>query len=216
MEYQNIDEVTRREACEKVKQIAEIIKKIRKKYYLCFNKISDVDKQRYDKLKDQMQVFANKNGYGKYSAELIADIETQYNDNIPNESEEQDNHSREEIHKQYLTAVSLQAELTIMADNSTDVKLKNLYLKKAKKVQDHIKRMLNILEKYNNKIELIREKQSVLSQKFGEQTKIYFNDVLKTSYGETSKDPLAQKSANYAIEECIERDNAKTSQTLIR
>ena len=34
MGYENIDEATRREACERVKKIAETIKKIRKKYYL--------------------------------------------------------------------------------------------------------------------------------------------------------------------------------------
>lgn len=211
MEYENIDENVRKEACEKVKQIAETIKRIRKKYYLCFNKISEVDKQRYDKLKTEMQVFASENGYEKYSAELIADIETQYNDNIPNENEEPDNNSIEKIHKQYLTAVSLQAELTIMADNSTDNKQKKLYLKKAKTVQEHIKKLLNILEKDTNKTELIKEKQSILNQKFGEQIKAYLNDVLKECYGETSKDPLIQKDANYAIEECIQKDKAKMS-----
>ena len=51
MGYENIDEVTRKEACEKVKQIVEAIKAIKIKYYLNFSKmptvISPYEKKRF-------------------------------------------------------------------------------------------------------------------------------------------------------------------------
>ena len=55
MEYQNIDEATRKEACEKVKQIVKAIKALRIKYYINFSKISEKDQQIYEKLEKNLE-----------------------------------------------------------------------------------------------------------------------------------------------------------------
>ena len=54
MGYENIDEVTRKEACEKVKQIVKAIKSLRIKYYINFSKISEKDQQIYEKLEKNL------------------------------------------------------------------------------------------------------------------------------------------------------------------
>ena len=218
MEYQNVDEATRREACEKVKKIAETIKKIRKKYYLCFNKISDVDRERYDELRIQMQDIANKNGLNKLSAELMADLETQFDDDKTDDIQRNGsigNNSEEEIYQKYLTAIDFQAELTVLYNNSSDEKTGEIYLKKAIQVQGYIKKLEEILEESNSKEKLTEEKRKGLRLKFGEQEKIYFENLLKECYALTSRDPLAQSEAStniqsYTKNETIEKTPEKT------
>lgn len=218
MEYQNIDEATRREACERVKKLAETIKKIRKKYYLCFNKISEVDKKRYNELKAQMQNIANENGLNKFSAELIADLETQFEDDKTEEIQKNgglSNNSEEDIYQKYLTAINFQAELTVLYRNSTDNELGKLYLTKAIQVQIYINRLKEILKETNSKEKLTEEKRKGLRAKFSEQEKIYFESLLKECYELTSKDPLAQSEASnniqsYTKNETIEKTPEKT------
>ena len=192
MEYQNIDEATRREACERVKKIAEAIKKIRKKYYLCFNKISDADKQRYDELKVQMQNVASENGLDKLSAELISDIDTQYNENLPNDINENgmpSNNSIEEAYQMYLKAVQLLAEFTVQFKNAVDSKLEKAYMKRAQKIQDYIKKLSEYLKDSYSQTKLNEVRRNVLSEKFNEQAKVYFYKLFEDSY-QSANDPL--------------------------
>lgn len=223
MEYQSTDEVTRKEACEKVKKIADALIRIRKKYYLCFNKISDVDQKRYNQLKAQMQSVASENGLEKFNAQLISDIDIQFSDKIPNGTDENgnpNNTSIDDLHKQFERAVALQAELTAMAKNAigTDNKLASAYFKKATKIQNHIKELRSILEKSYSKIRLECEKGSILSDKFVEQTKEYINNLLAGCYENlTSKDPLEGKNAKDAMEECTRTSTLKrTTPELLR
>ena len=55
MGYENIDEATRREACEKLKQIVKAIKSLRIKYYINFSKISEKDQQIYERLEKNLE-----------------------------------------------------------------------------------------------------------------------------------------------------------------
>lgn len=218
MEYQNVDEATRREACEKVKKIAETIKKIRKKYYLCFNKISDVDKKRYDELRVQMQNIANENGLNKLSVELMTDIDIQFSDDKTDSIKKNgglNNNSEEDIHKMYVRAADFQAELTVLYNNSSDDKTGEIYLKKAIQVQDYVKKLKEILEENNSKENLTEEKRKALREKFNEQEKLYFENLLKECYELTSKDPLEQKEASantqsYTKNEIIEKTPEKS------
>ena len=54
MEYENVDEVAKRQACERVKQIVKAIKNMKIKYYLDFSKISEKDKETYQKLEEAL------------------------------------------------------------------------------------------------------------------------------------------------------------------
>ena len=83
MEYGNIEENAKyQEACKNVKQIANAIKHIRIKYYPNFSKISDVDKQVYDELNNQIEKIAGENGLDTLKVELISDISDKYDENI--------------------------------------------------------------------------------------------------------------------------------------
>ena len=197
MEYENIDEETRREACERVKKISEAIKKIRKKYYLCFSKISDADKQRYDELKVQMQNVANENGLNKFSAELMGDIDIQYSENLPDDMDENgmpSHNSIEEAYQMYLKAVQLLAEFTVLFKNATESKLEKGYMKRAQKIQAYIKKLSSYLEKSYSPNKLKWEKINILSEKFGKQKEADFYKLCQDSYKATNN-PLERANA---------------------
>lgn len=78
MEYQNIDEVARREACEKVKQIVKAIKAIKMKYYLNFSKISEEDKEIYQKLERNLERISNSHDLNNLKTALMADVSAKY------------------------------------------------------------------------------------------------------------------------------------------
>lgn len=203
MEYVDIEEQAKREAYENVKKIADAIKKIRKKYYLCFSKISDIDKKRYEDLKKQMQNIANQNGLNKLSAELMEDLDIQFGDDDTNEIKKNKNpnkNSEEYLYEKYLAAIDFQAELIVLYKNSKDDETGKIYLEKVQEVQNYIKKLQKILEVSNNKEELNREKRKAFREKFGEQEKIYFKSLLKECYELTSKDPLAQSEASVNIQ----------------
>lgn len=206
MEYQNTDKAARRQAYERVKQLAEAIKKIRKKYYLCFNKISDADKQRYEQLISQMQSVASENGLEKSYVQLMSDIEVQYKEQLPNGKDEKgmpSNNSIEEAYQMYLKAVQLVAECIVKFKEATDPKLEKAYMQRAQKIQSYIKNLANFLEKSYSSLKLRQEKMNVLSEKFAAQTKGKFGNLLKSCYSNfTAKDPTAQQTATSAINEC--------------
>jgi hypothetical protein len=194
MDYQNTDEVARKAACEKVKQIANAIIKIRKKYYLCFSRISAEDQKRYDELKMQMERVACENGLEKLHAQLIGDINTQF-DEHKLENGNTSRNETEDLYQKFINAISLQAELTAFAYKviDTDPKLANAYLKNAEMCQKRAKEYEGflILEYGKNKISC--DRLTVLRDKFGELTQGYMPDLLKLCYEKfTSKDPRSQ------------------------
>lgn len=83
MEYQNTDEATRREACERVKQIVKAIKAIKIKYYLNFSKISAEDKETYQKLQANLEKISNEHDLNHLKVALMEDVETKYDGKDP-------------------------------------------------------------------------------------------------------------------------------------
>ena len=75
MEYQNIDEVARHEACQRVKQIVKAIKAIKIKYYLNFSKISAKDKEMYQKLETSLEKISYSNNL---KVALMQEVELKY------------------------------------------------------------------------------------------------------------------------------------------
>lgn len=210
MEYRNVDEATRKKAYEQVQKIAKAILNIRKKYYLCFNKISDVDKQRYDNLIAQMQEIAEKNGISKSSAQLIADIENEYSDSRPNSSEENKN-PMDGMYKRYIRALQFLAEITSLFKNSTDKNAETVYLKKAQQVQMEIKKMCNTLKTFYSETKLTSERRRVFSEMFNQKNKTYFGNLLKTCYEKVrGKTPLALGEGTETIDSCERRSNPRT------
>lgn len=78
MEYQNTDEATRREACERVKKIVKAIKAIKIKYYLSFSKISAKDKETYQRLEANLEKISNEHDLNRLKVALMQEVEAKY------------------------------------------------------------------------------------------------------------------------------------------
>ena len=188
MEYQKIEETARIQAYERVKQLAEAIKKIRKKYYLCFNRISDIDKQRYDKLVLEMHTVASENGLEKSYAQLMSDIKTQYDEGFPNgngEDELPEGYPIDKVYQMYLKAIELLAEFIIAFKNATDPKLEVACMKRAQKIQRHIKKLSVCLENKYSKSKLRIERLNLLIGKLEKDTEKSICGFLKSCYDNT-------------------------------
>lgn len=83
MEYGNTDEVARREACERVKQIVKAIKAIKIKYYLNFSKITVEDKETYQKLEANLEQISEKHGLNNLKVALMQEVEAKYDGKDP-------------------------------------------------------------------------------------------------------------------------------------
>lgn len=78
MDYQNTDEATRREACERVKQIVKAIKAIKIKYYMNFSKISGEDKQAYDRLEENLEKISTSHNLDNLKVALMQEVSDRY------------------------------------------------------------------------------------------------------------------------------------------
>jgi len=192
MEYGNIDEATRREACEKVKKIAEAIKRIRKKYYLCFYKISDADKQRYNDLKVQMESIASANGLEKFNAQLIKEIDTQYSDRTKEGNGNAINDD-DDIRQQYLKAIDIYGDIIVFMYKEFEKKVRDeelieKYSIKGQKVQNYIKELFTYLKERYDETMLHNEKIAGLSEKFNGKKVEKSNKLLANYYQETKNE----------------------------
>lgn len=78
MGYENIDEATRREACERVKQIVKAIKAIKIKYYLNFSRISAKDQEKYQKLETSLEKISSSHNLDKLKVALMQEVSAKY------------------------------------------------------------------------------------------------------------------------------------------
>ena len=78
MEYQNVDEAARREACERLKMIVKSIKALKIKYYLNFSRISSQDQETYLRLQKDLDRVAEENDLKNLKVELMADLSARY------------------------------------------------------------------------------------------------------------------------------------------
>lgn len=83
MEYENTDEATRKEACERVKQIVKAIKAIKIKYYLNFSKISSEDQETYQKLEANLEQISEKHNLKNLKVTLMQEVEAKYDGKNP-------------------------------------------------------------------------------------------------------------------------------------
>lgn len=78
MGYENVDEVARKQACERLKQIVKAIKTIKIKYYLNFSKISGKDKETYQKLESSLEKIASTHNLGNLKVALMQEVSAKY------------------------------------------------------------------------------------------------------------------------------------------
>jgi hypothetical protein len=188
MDYQSTDELARQAACEKLKEIAKLIKNIRKKYYLCFSQISAEDQKRYDELKTQMEEVAKKNGLEKLKTQLMKEIDTRFSENKPGKEILGDEGT---WYIKFVNAIAMQAELTALAYKSIDTnpKLAKAYFKKAKMCQNQAKEYEQALKGGYSNFKLSCDRLTVFRDVFGELTRDYMPDLFKVCYNISSKNP---------------------------
>lgn len=92
MEYQGTDDATRREACEKVKQIVKAIKAIKIKYYLNFSKISDKDEEMYQKLESNLEKISQQHDLNNLKIALMQEVEAKYDGKNPEDMKNREQH----------------------------------------------------------------------------------------------------------------------------
>ena len=172
MEYENIDEnVAYKEACEKVKQIAEAIRYIRIKYYPNFARISQLDKENYDKLNKQMDQIAQEHGLFNLKSELIGEINNQYSEEIPSVNNDRDGETqdktkkREQAHSRYCTAMQVSAQALKTFEESQDEQERNANMKKALECQKIAIQLEKILSELDCTEIVIEEKRKIFGDK---------------------------------------------------
>jgi len=110
MEYQNTDDATRREACEKVKQIVKAIKAIKIKYYLIFSKISAKDKETYQKLEKALEKISEEHNLNNLKVALMSEIDARYNGENPEDINQGEEHEPNNILQACYGAIDAQKE----------------------------------------------------------------------------------------------------------
>ena len=76
MEYQNVDEAARRDACERLKMIVKSIKALKIKYYLNFSRISSQDQETYLRLQKDLDRVAEENDLKNLKNEIeVLDVD---------------------------------------------------------------------------------------------------------------------------------------------
>lgn len=83
MEYEKTEEATRREACERVKQIVKAIKAIKIKYYLNSSKISEQDQETYQNLQTSLEQITRQHDLRNLTVALIQEVESRYSGKNP-------------------------------------------------------------------------------------------------------------------------------------
>lgn len=83
MEYQNVDEADRIQACERLKTIVKSIKALKIKYYLNFSRISSQDQETYLRLQNDLDMVAEENNLNNLKVELMADLSARYDGPSP-------------------------------------------------------------------------------------------------------------------------------------
>lgn len=211
MEHENVDgAIAFQAACKKVKQIANTIKAIRIKYYPNFAKISEEDKEAYDRLHAQIDKVAEENGLIGLKTELIADIEDRFNNDVSQEHDEQDKKTPpvEKILKAYYGAIDAGQQA-----------LSEGKLKRARSCQKQANTFMSQLEEYGQTdiIEMAkhykREKFADLSleQQKSSSATTNWNDFLKSSY--RLEDLQVRNDLAQEILQISKKDDRETEET---
>ena len=138
MEYENTTELANREeACQKVKQIAKVIEKIKINNYLKLGGISEEDRQKLEQLESRMNTVARENGLQKLAEQLSTTISERYDiEYEPNiEAEEGQNFVKESL-EAYRGAIDAEVQA-----------LKTGKISKAQRCQKRASMLMQQLEK---------------------------------------------------------------------
>ena len=111
MIYENVDEVAKREACERVKQIVKAIKAIKIKYYLNFSKMTAEDQETYKKLEANLEKISADNSLDNLKVALMSEVDAKYDDKKDfGNNENSEHHDPDEILQACYGAIDAQKE----------------------------------------------------------------------------------------------------------
>ena len=167
MEYENVDEIARRQACERVKQIVKVIKSIKIKYYINFSKISAKDKEIYQKLESSLDKLSNMHDLGNLKVALMQEVSAKY-DRKDDDMGEQKEIQPDDMLQACYGAIDAQKEA-----------LSRGKITQARKCQE-------ILKQYMQKVDLENYRDLIINYK-----REKFAELVK------SRDELEQKNASW-------------------
>lgn len=191
MDYQNTEDVVKREACEKVKQIVKAIKAIKIKYYANFSKISEQDQETYQTLEKRLEQVSESNDLTNLKVALMAEVSEKYDIKPEGDMQTGKQIDPEEILKACYGAIDAEKDA-----------LSRGRISQALRCQE-------ILKKYKNKIEeanLLNEVKNYKREKFAELVRT--RDELEKSNSDWEKQlrdfyksitPKAKKEAEHRI-----------------
>ena len=218
MEYENTDrEVQYRQACEKVKKIAEVIEMFRIKYYPDFSKISEKDKEKYDTLNGEMEKIVSENGLENLSKPLMAEISGKYNEQIPqiNEQDMEDPKKKNQIFENIKLACcgAMEAEKQAWlswakAKETNDEQTAEVQQQLAETCQSRVKELIETIVEYEGGKALQEELAKFRRDKFAQlnvskektqQNNSRFTELFKGYY--TQAEEQTKKEATDIIKE---------------
>lgn len=163
MEYRNTDEATRREACERVKQIVKAIKAMKIKYYLDFARIPAKDKETYQKLEANLEQISNSHNLNNLKVALMQEVSAKYD-----RHEEQDGQQHEiepdDILQKCYGAIDAQKEALSKGRITQARKCQEILIRYMQKVDLENYRDLIINYKREKFAELVRARDEVEEQ----------------------------------------------------
>ena len=155
MEYQNMDDAIKREACEKVKQIVKAIKAIKIKYYLNFSKISEKDQETYQNLESNLEKISNMHNLDNLKVALMSEVNARYNGESPEDMKQEQGPEFDGLLQACYGAVDAQKEA-----------LSKGRITQALRCQEQLKKYMQELDEieYNEILNYKREKFAELMQ----------------------------------------------------
>ena len=180
MEYQNTDEATRKQACERVKEIVKAIKAIKIKYYSIFSNISPQDKEKYQKLENALNKISEEHNLNNLKVALMQEVEARYNGENHEENNQEKQPEQDNILQSCYGAIDAQKEA-----------LSKGRITQALRCQEQLKRYK---EKLND--ELCKEVTNYKREKFAElmQSREQLEEQIK-SWNNTMKGMYRIKTA---------------------
>lgn len=176
MGYENIDEATRKEACERVKQIVKAIKAIKIKYYLNFSKISAKDQETFQKLEANLEKIASSHNLGNLKVALMQEVSAKYDRIDTNDMGDGNKTEPDDILQACYGAIDAQKEALSRGKITQARKCQEILIKYMQGIELESYRELIINYKREKFAELVRVRNEV------EEQNVAWSEMMKGFY----------------------------------
>jgi len=153
MIHENVDDAVRREACERVKQIVKAIKAIKIKYYLNFSKMSEKDKETYQKLEKHLEKISDEHNLNSLKVALMSEVDAKYDKKDLDDGQPGNEHDPDKIMQACYGAIDAQKEA-----------LSKGKITQALRCQEQLKRYMQVIDSLECKDMIINYKREKLAE----------------------------------------------------